>query len=126
MLDGIPLIVAPIRDYVSANLTQIHARGDLSETLEGILGDCCGPGSAFDATRQQLSSYAWDHYGDLDPEPETQAADAPKPGSVVCLLDRALTLAGEMPAGPAIDVGCAVGPCADSSSANAAYSPSET
>ncbi len=136
VIDGIPLIIAPIREYVSANITQIHARADLSETLEGILGDCCGPGSAFDATRQQLSSYAWDHYGDLDSEEEAEGP--PRPGSVVRLLERALALktpAGEpggpslrgraprqeglgqevepqarVPgAGPAIDVGCAAG-----------------
>ncbi len=138
VIDGVPLIIAGLRDYVSANLTPIIARRDLSATLESVLGDCCGPGSAFDATRQQLSSYAWDHYGDLDPEEMPATGDAQAPGSVVRLLDRALALAagarpslrGQAPAevglgqevelqarvagaepssGPAIDLGCAVG-----------------
>jgi len=111
VLDGVPLIVAGIRDYVGSNLTSIYARGDLSETLESIVGDCCGPGSPFDATRQRLSSYGWDHYGDLDPaEPVPgPGPEGVRPGSLVRLLERGLALAGDLPAGPVIDVGCAVG-----------------
>lgn len=75
IVDGIPLIVANIRQYVSENVLAIYGRKDLSSFVESMLGDCCGPGSMFDQTRQHLSSYAWDHYGDLDPE------DAGKPGS---------------------------------------------
>jgi len=105
IIDGIPLIVPNLRAYVAANLAQITAREDLSETLESVLGDCCGPGSAFDVTRQHLSSYAWDHYGDLDPREGSE----PRPGSALALLDRALELAGPLPDGPVLDVGCAVG-----------------
>ena len=68
IVDGIPLIVANIRQYVSENVLAICGRSDLSSFVESMLGDCCGPGSIFDQTRQHLSSYAWDHYGDLDPE----------------------------------------------------------
>ena len=110
VIDGIPLIIANLREYVSANLAQIQAREDLSETLESLLGDCCGAGSAYDATRQHLSSYTWDHYGDLDPAEVSGApGNGPRPGSVVRLLDRLLALAGELPEGPRLDVGCSVG-----------------
>ncbi len=107
VLDGVPLLVADLRGFVAQGLGQIHARDDLSETLESILGDCCGPGSPFDATRQHLSSYAAGHYGDLDPE--VPAEERARRGSIVDLLERALEHAGALPEGPRIDVGCAVG-----------------
>lgn len=109
VIDGIPVIVTGLREYVAANLAQIQAREDLSATLEGLIGDCCGPGSAHDATRQQLSSYAWDHYGDLDPAEEQTEPRRIRPGSAARLLDRAVELAGELPPGPRLDVGCSVG-----------------
>ncbi len=56
-------------------------------------------------TRQHLSSYAWDHYGDLDPSEAGRAG----PASVVRLLERGLELADGISAGPILDVGCAVG-----------------
>jgi SAM-dependent methyltransferase/uncharacterized protein YbaR (Trm112 family) len=120
ILDGIPLIIANIRQYVSDNILAIHARRDLGEVVESMLGDCCGPGSAFDQTRQYLSSYAWDHYGDLDPN---EPAGEPRPGSMLRNLHAGFTAADSvrapghagtthqpvMPLGPVIDVGCSVG-----------------
>ena len=68
IIDGIPIIVPDLRNYVSHHLIPILSRRDLSETLESLVGDCYGPGSAFDSSRQHVSTYAFDHYGDLDPE----------------------------------------------------------
>ena len=99
VIDGIPLIVGNLRSYVSSGIDQIYGRGDLSAETESLLGDCCGPGSAFDVTRQQLSIYGWDHYGD----PGAEA------GSAMRVLARGLELVGTMPDGPVLDVGCAVG-----------------
>jgi len=108
IIDGIPLIIPAIRDYTSNNnnLLAILARDDLSETSESMLGDCCGPGSPFDKLRQQLSSYMWDHYGDLD---ATQRTAEPKPGSALRLLQTGLEAVPGDPAGPILDVGCGVG-----------------
>lgn len=106
IVDGIPLIVANIRQYVSENILAISARRDLSDFTESILGDCCGSGSLFETTRQYLSSYAWDHYGDLDPE---KPATAPCPGSMIRALELGRELAGPVPAGPILDAGCSVG-----------------
>ena len=58
IVDGIPLIVANIRQYISENVLSIYARRDLSEFLESLIGDCCGPASVYEQTRQHLSSYA--------------------------------------------------------------------
>jgi SAM-dependent methyltransferase len=107
IIDGVPIIVADLRNYVSQNIIPILSRSDLSETMESLLGDCCGPGSAFDSYRQHLSTYAFDHYGDLDP---TESKDSPVlPGSVLDLLKQGLTGFDNKVDGPAIDMGCAVG-----------------
>lgn len=106
IIDGIPIIIADIRAYLSENILPITARRDLSESTESILGDCTGPGSLFNTIRQHLSSYAWDHYGDLDPgEPSGDHA----PGSVLRTLNEAWSIYGATPAGPVIDLGCSVG-----------------
>ena len=106
IIDGIPLIIRDIRTYLSENAFQVCQRSDLGDAIEGMLGDCCGSGSAYDVVRQHLSSYTWDHYGDRDPE---ESSDEPRPGSVVRVLQRGLEMAGELPAGPILDVGCSVG-----------------
>ena len=104
IIDGIPILVEALRAYVAQSIFPILRRGDLSGTIESILGDCCGPGSAFDQGRQHLSSYASGHYGDLDPgEPK-----GPRP-SILGLLDQGLALAGPPDQGPILDAGCAVG-----------------
>jgi SAM-dependent methyltransferase/uncharacterized protein YbaR (Trm112 family) len=106
ILDGIPLIVANLRQYVSDNVLAICGRQDLSELAESLLGDCCGPGSTFDQLRQQLSFYAWDHYADLDPR---ETADDLQPGSMLRCLQTGRQLAAPIPPGPILDVGCSVG-----------------
>jgi SAM-dependent methyltransferase/uncharacterized protein YbaR (Trm112 family) len=106
ILDGVPLLVPAIRTYVTEQLLGLVARDDLSADTQSLLGDCCGPGSTLDLGRQYLSSYAWDHYADLDPqEPVGQT----RPGAAVRALHAGLALAGKGAAAPAIDLGCAVG-----------------
>jgi SAM-dependent methyltransferase len=104
IIDGIPLLLGNLRAYVAGAIDQIQARGDLSAETDTLLGDCCGPGSSFDVTRQHLSTYAWDHYGDFDPDEPPGG-----PGSILRLLDRGLTLAKKLPPGPILDLGCSVG-----------------
>jgi SAM-dependent methyltransferase/uncharacterized protein YbaR (Trm112 family) len=106
IIDGIPLIIGDIRSYLSQNALQVCQRRDLTASVESMLGDCCGSGSAYDTIRQHLSSYTWDHYGDFDPD---QASDGPRPGSLLRLMEHGLALAEELPEGPIIDVGCSVG-----------------
>ena len=106
ILDGIPLIIANLRSYISDSVLAIYGRRDLSESLESLLGDCCGPGSTFDQTRQHLSSYAWEHYADLDPDEPT---GEPRPGTMLCALEAGWELAAAFPPGPLLEVGCSVG-----------------
>ncbi len=106
VIDGLPVLIPAIREYAAAHLAAIDHRDDLSAEVESLLGDCLGSESPYDRTRRTTSSYAWDHYGGLDPrEPDEE----PRPGSAAALLAAALDAAGEVAPGPAIDVGCAVG-----------------
>lgn len=107
VIDGIPIIVSDLRTYISQNIISIISRHDLTDTMESLLGDCCGPGSAFDSQRQHLSTYGFDHYGDLDPE---ESKDSPVlPGSIRRLLREGLLSIKENIRGPVIDIGCSVG-----------------
>lgn len=107
IIDGIPIIVSDLRNYISQNILPLLERHDLTATMESLLGDCFGPGSAFDSQRQHLSTYAFDHYADLDPE---ETATPPSiPGSVARLLKQGLQSLTGKKSGPIIDIGCAVG-----------------
>jgi SAM-dependent methyltransferase/uncharacterized protein YbaR (Trm112 family) len=107
VVDGIPIIIADLRSYVSQSILPILGRHDLTDTMESLLGDCFGPGSAFDSQRQHLSTYCFDHYGDLDPE---ESEDSPvSPGSVLKMLKQGLSGVKDTISGPVIDIGCAVG-----------------
>jgi SAM-dependent methyltransferase/uncharacterized protein YbaR (Trm112 family) len=108
VVDGVPVLIPAIREFVADNLLSFVARDDLSGTLEGMLGDCAGPGSWLDVSRQHLSSYAWDHWADLDPDEPPATLDA-RPGGLRRVLAAGLELAPPLPAGPALDAGCAVG-----------------
>lgn len=112
IIDGIPILVRDLRQYLADQVLHVYGREDLSARTESILGDCCGTGSAFDVIRQQLSSYTWDHYGQHDPaessDPE-QSPPPPTPGSILRVLQFGLELSGDPPAGPILDLGCSVG-----------------
>jgi SAM-dependent methyltransferase/uncharacterized protein YbaR (Trm112 family) len=110
IVDGLPIIVADVRRYVQDNLFYLMARDDLPAAVESLLGDASGPGSGLDSIRQHVSSYAWDHWGDLDPEETGQAAGGGSPGSVARALGTGLDmLDGPLPDGPVLDLGCGTG-----------------
>lgn len=107
VIDGIPMLVASLRQHVEHNALGLLCRDDLGPEVESILGDCAGPNSSFDVMRQHISHYASDHYGDLDeglPGEERAAA-----GGVLRMLEAGLGLVGERPPGPVLDMGCSVG-----------------
>jgi SAM-dependent methyltransferase/uncharacterized protein YbaR (Trm112 family) len=91
VVDGVPVIVGPIRAWLGANPLQLLARTDLSPQLESLIGDVLGPGSAYDTQRQHAGIYAHDHYG----------SDA---SSALALLDRVNDVEG-----PLLDLGCSTG-----------------
>jgi SAM-dependent methyltransferase/uncharacterized protein YbaR (Trm112 family) len=108
IVDGLPVLVPDPRTFVSENILYFIAREDLDGRLEALLGECCGPGSAVDSTRLHLSTYAWDHYAEFDPE-EAANDGAPSPGSIVRAWRRLRSLSQRNAPNPVLEVGCSVG-----------------
>lgn len=100
VIDGAPILVPDPAGYLARTAEQILARADLDPMIESLVGDALGPGTGFDTTRQHLSLYARDHFGDW--------AGLVSPSQVAATLAEALALAGEV-TGPVIDVGASVG-----------------
>jgi SAM-dependent methyltransferase/uncharacterized protein YbaR (Trm112 family) len=93
VIDGIPLLVRDLRRVVNDQILSVMARTDLSETTLSLLGECCGPGSPYDTTRQHLSMYLDAHW---------------EKGAVLPLLEAGLARLPRSDA-PVLDVGCSVG-----------------
>jgi SAM-dependent methyltransferase/uncharacterized protein YbaR (Trm112 family) len=106
VVDGIPLIIPHIRQFLAENPLRVLGRRDLSPLMESVVGDCLGPGSDFDLVRQQVSAYTWEHYADLDPE---ETGEDPRPGAMLSALGTGLGLAEPIRRGPTLEVGCGVG-----------------
>lgn len=103
IIDGVPILFHHIRDGVGQQLLGLLARQDLPEPIESLLGDCCGPGSDFNAHRLHLSHYAPDHYGEWDSQPWKGV------GAIKRLSDAVFALAPPEPGGLSVDLGCTVG-----------------
>lgn len=113
IVDGVPILVRDLRSYIAAQIIPLYGREDLSPVLESVVGDCCGPASAFETNRQQVGSYAWDHYGEFGPASGPFDDRQPPPGAIVRLWEAASRLTGldaaSSPNGPRLDVGCGPG-----------------
>jgi len=96
VIDGVPVVLPATREYVRDNLLAMVMRTDLPPGVESMLGDCAGPGSAFETSRQQQSVYGYGHYSDSDDR------------SVFSLLEVCASLAGELQ-GPVLEIGCGAG-----------------
>lgn len=109
VIDGIPLLLANLRQFVAENALRLLARRDLGPAMQSLIGDCCGPGSEYDTVRQQVSVYAWEHYGEFDPAEQDALADGDRPGTMLGALRAGLDLTGGIPEGPVLEVGCGPG-----------------
>ena len=81
IIDGIPVLVAALRQWIQNNLDAIMERTDLHVSLTSLIGEGMGPGTLYDTRRSHLSSYGWGHWGDRAPEP------APGPGKPAGVVD---------------------------------------
>ncbi|MEZ4649294.1 MAG: methyltransferase domain-containing protein [Candidatus Eisenbacteria bacterium] len=107
ILDGLPILVPDPRAFIADHAFSLLLRDDLDPRIESVIGECSGPGSAYDATRIHLSSYSWDHYGDLAPDAGAQTG--PGPGSIVQILRKLVELGRTPVPSPVLEVGCSVG-----------------
>lgn len=106
VIDGVPLLLANLRQFLAENALRLLARRDLSSSIESLVGDCLGPGSDFDNARQQVSAYVWEHYGGFDPDDRDQTGVR---GTMLDALQAGIDLVGPLPEGPVLEVGCGPG-----------------
>ncbi len=106
IVDGVPYLVPDLRANIGRSLHLLMAGDAMPGPIEGLLGDAAGPGSLLDSIRQSTSSYAWDHYGDLDPD---EAPGLAEPGAVLRCLDAGLSRLPRKPSGLTLDLGCGPG-----------------
>ncbi len=106
IVDGVPFLVPDLRAHIGSALHLLLARDGLPAPIEALLGDAAGPGSMLDSVRQSVSSYAWDHYGDRDPDEPPGPA---KPGAVLRCLEAGLSHLPRKSAARVIDLGCGPG-----------------
>ncbi|MEE4217490.1 MAG: methyltransferase domain-containing protein [Xanthomonadales bacterium] len=104
IIDGVPIIVPNVAEYIASCQAQILQREPLNEDLRSLVSDAIGPNTEFDQMRQHLSIYCWGHYADLDP------AEVPRqPQSAIATLLEDCA-ADTLPlSAPSIDLGCSVG-----------------
>lgn len=108
ILDGLPILVADLSQFLTDNLFYLTMRRDLTPGVAALLAEATGPGGGLDAIRQHVSAYGWDHWADHDPA-ET-GKEPIKPGQVVRVLARLLDgLPTEPKEGPILDLGCGAG-----------------
>lgn len=107
VIDGVPVIVPDLGGVASNQVLDLAGAGTLTSEAGDLVAAAGGPGGPLDARRQNLSTYTWGHWGDLDP-----AGDGPKEASVVTILERGLELvdgAEGRVTGDVLDLGCGVG-----------------
>jgi len=110
IIHGIPIIVPNIREFLKNNFLAITSSTEFSPLINSVLGDALGPGAEYNNTRHHISSYGWDHYGDLAPEGEFENENhTAKPGSALNCLEAGLALLPNKPQVPILDIGCALG-----------------
>lgn len=105
VVDGIPLLVPDPLRFMADNLVYLLQRDDLSAHTMSVLTDGGGADGWLAVTRRHLSTYAWDHYGERDPD----GPQSPPPGSARRSLMAGLEMAGGIGDGLVLEVGCSVG-----------------
>lgn len=109
IIDGLPIIVPDVRRYIQDSSFYLLTRNDLTPAIESLLGDAAGPNTVVDSVRQHLSSYAWDHWADRDPQEHREEAK-PAPGAIARTVEAGLAiLPPVLPPGPLLDIGCGGG-----------------
>ena len=108
IIDGVPVLVADVRDIIAKNHSAFSRRDDLPEEIDGVLAEAAGPGSWDLTNLQHLSGAVWDHFGEFDSD-QPQGAGEPTPGAIARMVALARASGGIPRAGAVLDVGCGVG-----------------
>lgn len=110
IIDGVPVLVADVRDIIAKNHSAFSRRRDLPTEIDGVLAEAAGSGSWDVTNLQHLSGAVWDHFGEFDTETmETAGTGEPAPGAIARLVDTARQSGGIPSSGDVLDMGCGVG-----------------
>jgi SAM-dependent methyltransferase/uncharacterized protein YbaR (Trm112 family) len=101
IIDGIPIIVANVRDLVANQLRALTMPADLSPYLMGFIADCAGAASEFDTERYLVGTYGHSHWA--------EAVDSKVAASGALALSRAALALTDPPRGTWLDLGCSLG-----------------
>ncbi|MBM76196.1 MAG: hypothetical protein CMK59_12405 [Proteobacteria bacterium] len=101
ILKGIPIIVPDPSNYLKNSVLHALWPEDESFFFQQWVGECSGPNSAFELSRNYLSTYGWSHYNDVNPS--STSADT---SSGLCEIAKAINLKSS---GLTLDLGCSVG-----------------
>ena len=88
ILDGIPLIMANVREVVRNQLPALLQRTDVSPYAASFLADCAGPDSVYERDRYRIGAYAHAHWADAShgaselSRAALALAPAPNPSSI--------------------------------------------
>lgn len=105
IIRGIPVLVPNAAEFIGANAPSLVATDTLPPATASLIGECAGAGSWFEAARQHISSYAWDHYCTQTTPNSFNAT----PGCASRTLDRMAAEGGIAATGPAMEIGCGAG-----------------
>jgi SAM-dependent methyltransferase/uncharacterized protein YbaR (Trm112 family) len=101
IFDGIPIIVANVRDTVRNQLRSLVTQADLSPYVTGFLADCVGPNSDFDSERYLVGTYSHAHWAESIDKNVASRGGLALVKSAFALMDP--------PQGMWLDIGCAMG-----------------
>lgn len=95
IVDGMPILVGPLRAWVRDHAHILLRRRDLHGELNALLGECLGAGDGWEYARSLESGYVSDHWDGG--------------GTAVAALEAGLALFEGSRSGPWIDLGCGPG-----------------
>jgi SAM-dependent methyltransferase len=101
IFDGIPIIVANVRDTVRNQLRSLVTQADISPYVAGFLADCVGPNSDYDSERYLVGTYSHAHWGESIDRHVAQRGGLALSKSALALI--------APPQGIWLDIGCSMG-----------------
>lgn len=106
IVDGVPILVPDLLDYLRGWAAQILLRDDLEAGVTALVADALPAGDGFQLMRQYLSTYAWDAYSEFDPElaPALRCVESSAVPGVDAALEQLASVHGSM-----LDLGCGAG-----------------
>ncbi len=109
IIRGLPILLPNAPEFIAQNAASLLAVDELPPMIAAAMGEGAGGGSWFEAARQHVSTYAWDHYCASDPTLLAATSGDAVPGFAMRTIDRMVAEGGVCGSGSAIELGTGVG-----------------